>query len=459
MLTTYESEVLVLNRDDYCRLFLDSIDSTVYAVDIKTYDMVFANKRLLGLLEQKGITDIIGTKCYKTLRGRETPCEVCLNAVKSEDGCYHWDSYNEVFDQYFTAKARIVRAEDKKIAYVTIQNATNFYLEKKKIENNLKIERALFECAKTLDNDDVNFAFNKLFEVVTKHFNGDRTYMFEIDEDGTTVSNTYEYVSEGVSKEIDNLQKVPVDVIGWWFRAFEEKGSIYISNVSEDTDKNSVEYELLSMQNIQSLIAAPIIVNGKMIGFFGVDNPRGNQEEGIEFLMTISHFINNYLERRKTMLMLSKMSYEDKLTGIFNRNKYNEKVDYLKKNKPQSLGVLFIDLNGLKKANDTFGHNYGDDLLKNTATKIKEIFGESTYRIGGDEFIVICENVSKEAFVSNQMRLIYSFAQKDIYASMGLSWETGDEVDIKVQLLAADKRMYIEKAEYYKSKIAYGGGI
>lgn len=445
-----------MDRNSLCEMLIDNSESAMYVFDIESYEILFANKKLLRDFGCDDFSALSGKKCYKILLDRDTPCNMCVNAKLSDNKFCHWEAFNERINQHFTTKAKLLELDGRKVGFVTVDNTTKEYNERKIIEHNYKTERTLFECVKTLDGDDIQQTFDRLFEIVTHYFNGDRAYMFEINEQNHTISNTYKYAREGVTKEIENLQNVPIDVVKVWLEAFKERGSFLISSVDEVEDKNSLEYKLLIAQNITSLIASPIIVDKKIVGFFGVDNPRSDLDDAIEFLKSITYFINNYLEKRNTLSTLSKMSFEDRLTGVFNRNKYNERVDRLETAKPNTLGVLFIDLNGLKKVNDTYGHKQGDLLLKNTAHKAKEIFGDDVYRIGGDEFIIICENITKDDFIEKQMELVYSYAQKDIYASMGLSWEQAEDVNVKVQLLTADKKMYIEKAEYYKNSMLYG---
>ena len=101
--------------------------------------------------------------------------------------------------------------------------------------------------------------------------------------------------------------------------------------------------------------------------------------------------IKNYIEYTHEQAFL------DALTGLGNRNAYYEVIDELdykikNGNKP-SFSVIVFDINGLKRINDTFGHDNGDIAIINTGNFIKESFGEDcVYRIGGDEFAVILEN-------------------------------------------------------------------
>ena len=106
------------------------------------------------------------------------------------------------------------------------------------------------------------------------YYDADRAYIFEAHMDRRVFNNTFEWCREGVHAEIDNLQNIPIDGMECWFEAFEEQGEFYISSLSEDYHPGTKTYEILEPQGIESLMAAPITVNGEVVGFLGVDNPR-----------------------------------------------------------------------------------------------------------------------------------------------------------------------------------------
>lgn len=89
---------------------------------------------------------------------------------------------------------------------------------------------------------------------------------------------------------------------------------------------------------------------------------------------------------------LKKLSFEDSLTGLFNRNKFNQTMHSFETASFSQLGVAAIDLNGLKKVNDQMGHSAGDSLIRCTADHIAHAFPGKSYRVGGDEFLVIDTN-------------------------------------------------------------------
>jgi hypothetical protein len=104
---------------------------------------------------------------------------------------------------------------------------------------------------KELSSDlDMDVAIQNLLGVINAYFRVDRTYIFEISADGKTLKNTYEYVSDGVSAQIENLQEVPIDVISVWIDHFQKDEVYFMSTVEQE--KGSESYEMLQEQDVIS---------------------------------------------------------------------------------------------------------------------------------------------------------------------------------------------------------------
>jgi len=145
------------------------------------------------------------------------------------------------------------------------------------------------------------------------------------------------------------------------------------------------------------------------------------------------------------------------LTGVDNRNSYIRELNERYRNLPDTLGVIVVDINGLKAANDQYGHGYGDTIIRRTAFILRENLPFKVYRIGGDEFIIPCPDIEQADFESMCGRLHDAFDKdKDVSVSIGCSWK-GGEIDIDKQILCADELMYVEKESYYHD--AFRGGV
>lgn len=109
---------------------------------------------------------------------------------------------------------------------------------------------------------------------------------------------------------------------------------------------------------------------------------------------------------------INALAYKDSLTSVMSDTSYNLEVERINKslNEDTNLHILVFDINNLKLVNDKYGHEYGNKLIISATNVIKTIFNENnTYRIGGDEFVVIIENETDEVLeklISDYNRLI-----------------------------------------------------
>jgi len=302
-------------------------------------------------------------------------------------------------------------------------------------------------CVGKLNSDtDIDVGINNLLATVNGYFQADRTYVFEIDPDRDVLINTFEYIcGQEVSAQMDNLQEVPVSVIKVWMQNFRQGRSYYMSDLEQERGQPS--YEMLKAQQVWRLLAVPLMKGGAMVGFLGVDNPRAHYDDAT-LLASIQFFVTNSLDRKKQQAYLEKLSYRDMLTGLYNRNRYIERLEAYKQVQDQQIGAIYIDLNGLKKVNDEQGHRAGDELIVRAAGTIAGIFAEDAYRVGGDEFVVILLDVSREDFARKTEQLRRQMQENSVDASIGGVWQASTE-NLEDLLRLADENMYREKKRYY----------
>ena len=318
---------------------------------------------------------------------------------------------------------------------------------KEQIRQRLEIATMLNSCVGKLNSDtDIDVGINNLLATVNDYFQADRTYVFEIDPDRDVLINTFEYIcGQEVSAQMDNLQEVPVSVIKVWMQNFRQGRSYYMSDLEQERGQPS--YEMLKAQQVWRLLAVPLMKGGAMVGFLGVDNPRAHYDDAT-LLASIQFFVTNSLDRKKQQAYLEKLSYRDMLTGLYNRNRYIERLEAYKQVQDQQIGAIYIDLNGLKKVNDEQGHRAGDELIVRAAGTIAGIFAEDAYRVGGDEFVVILLDVSREEFARKTEQLRRQMQENSVDASIGGVWQASTE-NLEDLLRRADENMYREKKRYY----------
>ena len=316
-----------------------------------------------------------------------------------------------------------------------------------KIKERLEIATILNKCiAELISGEDEDAAISNLLRIISGYFDGDRSYIVQIDEKRNVCTNTYEYAMNGVTAEKDNLQEVPMEMLDIWMDSFRKNGLYYIPDIEEE--QGQPYYETLKMQDITRLLAVPLNSDGKIIGFLGVDNPRLHYED-YTLLSSIQYFLTDSLKAKERKARLQYMSYRDMLTTLYNRNRYIQVLEGMQAKTVIKTGVAYIDINGLKRVNDLYGHEAGDRLIINTARSMLAILPENAYRVGGDEFVLICFDMDEMIFRSKVRDICDSIAAKRISVSVGAVWEESSS-ELETMLRRADDLMYAEKKKYYE---------
>ena len=186
------------------------------------------------------------------------------------------------------------------------------------------------------------------------------------------------------------------------------------------------------------------------------NNERLDSWHGLYEANFLAKAYNNLLDRHKDFEdKLREVAEIDSLTELPNRHCYNE---FLRKEiiSDKSTCVFLLDINNLKYTNDTYGHAKGDELIKNASSCIKECFlnqeGKNCYRIGGDEFVAIVDNINEDEIE----KLIQEFDEKqkqyNVSIAIGYSYcNHVKEIGYEKLIMDADKKMYINKELYKKS--------
>lgn len=130
--------------------------------------------------------------------------------------------------------------------------------------------------------DGINFMLKSLGEFT----DADRAYVFETSENHTS-TNTYEWCAAGVTPQIQNLHDIPFESMPKWIEVFLHGENILIEDLEAYRESMPLEYELLKVQNVSTLIAFPISVHEKLIGFVGVDNPDMEKSNLIHRLLSL----------------------------------------------------------------------------------------------------------------------------------------------------------------------------
>ncbi len=173
----------------------------------------------------------------------------------------------------------------------------------------------------------------------------------------------------------------------------------------------------------------------------------------------VTHYIGEFAditELRESQRELERLAHHDPLTGLANRTALQSELDRVVAKAEQREGdvaVLLLDLDDLKRVNDSLGHSQGDVLLCTVAERLSKLVraGDTVARIGGDEFVLVLEGPTDRQRLTDVVNRIGREVQRPVNlaghevrcrVSIGIARCPGDSEDPQVLLAHADAAMY-----------------
>ena len=171
---------------------------------------------------------------------------------------------------------------------------------------------------------------------------------------------------------------------------------------------------------------------------------------GILSLISNAYMMVVKIRRFETERIVERHSRMDQLTGVYNRNYYERKLDSYKERTEKTLFCVYVDVNGLHDLNNSKGHAAGDRMLQSVAAELKAVFGEhDTYRIGGDEFVAFGIDQDNTDIVYRLHRFQENITAYGYHVSLGYDIGNAPDIDMKKLIESAEKHMYEAKSAYY----------
>ncbi len=316
------------------------------------------------------------------------------------------------------------------------------------LNEDLNVSNTLIQCVRKLSNDLYKEStIDEILQIICEFYQAERCYVLDLDMDNKKINGIFEYGKRHDDIHIENMVRLCLGHTDLINQFFENQKSYYIEDVTHEIPYTSPIYASFMQQKIHSIIVVPFMDHKQIKGVFAVYNPKQNYYQK-DFLESLCFFIKTAMEREKEKTKLKNLSYVDSLTYAQNRNHFNEYIEQNRNKELHSLGVIYLDLNGLKEINDKMGHIAGDTLIISASYALQEIFLDNSYRVGGDEFVVIEQDVSELLFFDQYAKLLKRMKELEISVATGCVWkETCSNLSETLQ--EADQKMYEDKKRYY----------
>lgn len=219
-------------------------------------------------------------------------------------------------------------------------------------------------------------------------------------------------------------------------------------------ERNPRWYQSLVENNIQSIVLFPLKSGKERHGYIWATDFDAKEAPKIKETLELTTFIlGSEIGNHLLLKRLQVLSSRDMLTGALNRNEMNNYVNALSNGRVspgKPVGVLFADLNGLKRINDSLGHPAGDELIKAANRVLHNVFhDEEIFRAGGDEFTVIIVGATPNEMAA-KAQLIQEYSKRESSVNFAVGFHVEDDCrNVRAALRKADENMYENKRAYY----------
>lgn len=409
---------------------------------VQDMQFLFVNEKYASLVG-KPTAELIGSNYYETVNNRDEDwIRLSYQAAFMRQSVIN-RTFNTQFNKWFEFWA--VPVYKKGYCAFIIHDVT---AEKRKEEITEIVSNSnniIIECAKILSSSELKKGLKSCLEILGTKINADRVFIIESKNGEPGV--TYEWADRLSGKGLPAKKDFEgFDIFSMWNKQLAGNSIIEVQDATLVKGKNAEVYGKLAGKITRYLLAA-IKDKETILGYLVADNYDLNLDINVrEVFETVSIFISEELRNYNLAKEMIYMSTHDVLTDLGNRNSFNSAINVLE-GLDATLGICFIDINGLKSINDEKGHESGDDVIREVGSVVSSIFKKKyCYRIGGDEFVAMVPHVDQKHF-EEQVEKLRKKSKKTSMA-VGAIWRDNSN-GIEEMINEADRLMYSDKASFY----------
>lgn len=235
---------------------------------------------------------------------------------------------------------------------------------------------------------------------------------------------------------------------------------IFQEKLAQLMDEDTKYSECLWQQERWKIMTLPGSQSGVRFGYLMV-SAQGLETEDRAILRLFVKQLAVGIEGRLFTDELARVARTDNLTGLPNRQAFEETFQHyqavLARHPERHLALFMLDLNGLKRTNDQYGHEAGDALLNHMAQQLRTLCrqDEQIFRIGGDEFVLLaeadhlaCQQLAARLEASQQSTTV-QHGEHSFPLRFAIGWSSSDQTPLTELSRVADEAMYADKARFY----------
>lgn len=429
-----------MNRQKRWDIFFQQHKCPCFITDVKTFDLLYYNEEFAKLFD---VTEnAVGKNFYDVIP---------LEDIFMEDPMPDWskveffesETYNKRLNIRFLLRATLLRDENEVFCEMR-----PFQHD---VSTNFKFEDAMARCIEIYGQplETITQSFMELF---CNFYHCEQAYVYHLNYAGKHINCISQWNDNPQNHVAERLEEL-VD-FDYFIEFIETKAEAGVIRLDKDTfDFTNDPHAKTIFDALKSDCITFCVVedsNNNTIGIIGVNNQEDNKQFfDRRLITTISRFVATEITKVNLDENLLMSHYRDSLTGLFNRVGYARRIDQIMTEKPKTMGVISVNINGLRFINENAGIAKGDEHIKKSAKRLVDHFEIEFFRMSGDEFLGVAVNVEEEEFEDLAISLHIKMREENNYDfSFGHTWGQYD-LDILKLSAEADLLMYINKQQYY----------
>ena len=315
----------------------------------------------------------------------------------------------------------------------------------------------------TIDQSNFDDRIDRMLEKCGRYFQAERTNMtvFELRRHEMNCRNEWCDFAQQPEKEI--FENVKIDEENWWIKQIIAGQIVYHPGENRDSEELTDDKFRPAGPIGHHAIAVPIVGINAVLGYLKFSGLKSQplRDDQIKQLKIIANIFADAMSKVNAEKEINYMAYYDHLTNLPNQILFKDRLSqaiHLAGRTEKMIGVIFLDLDAFKTVNDTMGHDGGDELLKKVSCALAECVRKSdtVSRFGGDEFLIMVNNIAKGQDVIKIADSIMAFFKQSfilkgqeffVTASAGISVYPVDGEDTDTLIKNADAAMYNAKEQ------------
>lgn len=289
--------------------------------------------------------------------------------------------------------------------------------------------------------------WQKTVDVMARVFNAPAGFIVQYAPEGYQVVIS----SDQESNPYDAGVVIPLDTNIFCKKVVEQQKTLYVQDAPTESRWNTNPE--VSNDGFRSYLGLPVVwPTGEPFGTICVMdfNSTDYKTDYVDLVGELRDLIEADLEILSQYQVISNLAMTDELTGLYNRRGFYSVAQQclaLAKRSELSLGLLYMDMDGLKGINDHHGHTAGDDALRRLGEAIEAVVRENDIaaRLSGDEFVMMVAAETVEQLDRVSARLADQMTAQGLSVSIGSVLINDETQPLEHWIEEADRRMYSDK--------------